>query len=114
MCTSTTVDLLASVLTLEKALLYYDYLLSFSQEVRYMWKARLSGTTAIYIVNRYSILVNRAVNMLCFVAWQDYRGEYARTVRIFSIFCQNYSYLMQLRCELLFHGKKCACIASML
>ncbi|KIJ34971.1 hypothetical protein M422DRAFT_181524, partial [Sphaerobolus stellatus SS14] len=40
------------------ALLYYDYFLTFGQEVRYIWKRKVGVTTLMYICCRYSLVAN--------------------------------------------------------
>ncbi|KIJ34945.1 hypothetical protein M422DRAFT_233136 [Sphaerobolus stellatus SS14] len=40
------------------ALLYYDYFLTFGQEVRYIWKRKFGVTTLMYICCRYSLVAN--------------------------------------------------------
>ncbi|KIJ36469.1 hypothetical protein M422DRAFT_179429, partial [Sphaerobolus stellatus SS14] len=39
-------------------LLYYDYFLTFGQEVRYIWKRKFGVTTLMYICCRYSLVAN--------------------------------------------------------
>ena len=41
------------------ALLYYDYVLTFPMEVRYIWKAdKLKVSTGLYVLYRYALLAN--------------------------------------------------------
>ncbi|RDB27125.1 hypothetical protein Hypma_004606 [Hypsizygus marmoreus] len=40
------------------ALLYYDYTLTFSMEVEYVWKARFRLSTILYILCRYALVAN--------------------------------------------------------
>lgn len=40
----------------------YDFLLTFSDEVRYIWRRRLTGATVLYLVNRYAALLACTVN----------------------------------------------------
>ncbi|KIJ24117.1 hypothetical protein M422DRAFT_143774, partial [Sphaerobolus stellatus SS14] len=40
------------------ALLYYDYFLTFGQEVRYFWRKRFSVSTLMYICCRYALVAN--------------------------------------------------------
>ncbi|KAJ3986299.1 hypothetical protein F5890DRAFT_1407695, partial [Lentinula detonsa] len=39
-------------------LLYYDWLLTFPEEVEYVWKARLSKSTVYYVFCRYALVAN--------------------------------------------------------
>ncbi|KAJ3995605.1 hypothetical protein F5050DRAFT_1573241, partial [Lentinula boryana] len=45
-------------LTSNTALLYYDWLLTFPEEVEYIWKARLSRSTVYYVFCRYALVAN--------------------------------------------------------
>ena len=45
-----------NLLTHDIALLFYDYLLTFEQEVRYVWRHKFSGATVVFFVNRYCML----------------------------------------------------------
>lgn len=40
------------------ALLYYDYVLTFSLEVRYIWKQKIGLSTILYIFCRYALIAN--------------------------------------------------------
>ncbi|KAF7349767.1 hypothetical protein MSAN_01703900 [Mycena sanguinolenta] len=40
------------------ALLYYDYVLTFPSEVKYIWKQKFRLSTALYIVCRYALVAN--------------------------------------------------------
>ncbi|KAH8829925.1 hypothetical protein DL96DRAFT_1590958 [Flagelloscypha sp. PMI_526] len=40
------------------ALLYYDYMLTFSNEVEYIWKSRVRWSNVLYILCRYAMLGN--------------------------------------------------------
>ncbi|KAF8981993.1 hypothetical protein BDQ17DRAFT_1193397, partial [Cyathus striatus] len=39
-------------------LLYYDYFLTFSKEVRYIWKAKFRLSTILYVFCRYAMVAN--------------------------------------------------------
>ncbi|EIW58770.1 uncharacterized protein TRAVEDRAFT_20676 [Trametes versicolor FP-101664 SS1] len=39
------------------ALLLYDYILTFRHEVRFVWGRKISGATALFLVNRYFIIL---------------------------------------------------------
>ncbi|KAF8073457.1 hypothetical protein FPV67DRAFT_1666223 [Lyophyllum atratum] len=40
------------------ALVYYDYILTFPLEVRYMWRSKFSFSTILYIFTRYAMVAN--------------------------------------------------------
>ncbi|KAJ3777691.1 hypothetical protein FB446DRAFT_633579, partial [Lentinula raphanica] len=40
------------------ALLYYDYSLTFAEEIEYIWGMRFSSSTLLYILCRYAMLAN--------------------------------------------------------
>ncbi|KAF8991231.1 hypothetical protein BDQ17DRAFT_1255132, partial [Cyathus striatus] len=39
-------------------LLYYDYFLTFSKEVRYIWKVKFRPPTTLYVFCRYAMVAN--------------------------------------------------------
>lgn len=45
------------LLTGTPALLLYDYILTFRHEVRFVWGRKFSGATALFLVNRYCIIL---------------------------------------------------------
>lgn len=40
------------------ALLYYDYSLTWTREVKYFWRKKFTLSTALYIMCRYSLVAN--------------------------------------------------------
>ena len=46
------------------ALTFYDYILSFTQEVQCIWHRKFSWITVLFIVNRYLFLVYRILMTL--------------------------------------------------
>ena len=51
------------------ALILYDYILTFSQEVRWVWKQKITGASVIFFVNRYFMLVQVALVVTTNFAW---------------------------------------------
>ena len=51
------------------ALFVYEYCITFSEEVRCIWLRKLSGGSAIFFINRYAILFERAARMVQLVDW---------------------------------------------
>ncbi|TCD64638.1 hypothetical protein EIP91_003840 [Steccherinum ochraceum] len=51
------------------ALLFYEYLLTFSDEIRCVWKARFSGVTLLYIFARYSTIAYRVFMIVQWAKW---------------------------------------------
>ena len=52
------------------AILYYDYLLTFGDEVRFFWRRRPGSVTILFFVNRYlSIVGNVPVILQSFRSW---------------------------------------------
>ena len=45
-------------------IILYDTILSFPQEIRYIWRRRFSLVTVSYIIIRYGTLVNTIMNIL--------------------------------------------------
>lgn len=52
-----------------KALIWFDYLLTFNGEIQEIWKRRLSWVTMLYHVNRYSLLVSSATLVIMQFNW---------------------------------------------
>ncbi|KAH9941672.1 uncharacterized protein BXZ73DRAFT_74874 [Epithele typhae] len=50
-------------------LITYDYLLTLDREIRYIWRGKFTGASAIYIVTRYSSLASHIVNSLNLFPW---------------------------------------------
>ncbi|GBE83934.1 hypothetical protein SCP_0509930 [Sparassis crispa] len=50
-------------------LLWYDYLLTFSEEVQYIWKSRLSVSSVLFYVIRYSALLSSICEVLATQGW---------------------------------------------
>ena len=64
------------------ALLVYEYLLTLSQEIDYIWHRKTSITTVLFLVNRYSIVFVRAFNIVQLVSWGAAPGRNADTVSV--------------------------------
>lgn len=43
------------------ALLYFDFVITFPQEVQRIWSRRFSGATIVYLLTRYSALFERII-----------------------------------------------------
>ncbi|CCL98376.1 uncharacterized protein FIBRA_00371 [Fibroporia radiculosa] len=52
-------------------LVFYDHLLTFGQEVRYVWKSKLSSATIIFYLNRYLILAIALVDLIGFYPYNN-------------------------------------------
>ena len=53
------------------ALFFYDYILTFSREVKYIWQRRFSGVTALFLLNRYVIMLSRTASFIQLQSWRD-------------------------------------------
>lgn len=51
------------MMTFSLALLVYEYLLTVSRELRFVWSKRFSAATAIFLLNRYVIIILYAVDL---------------------------------------------------
>lgn len=51
-------------LTDDVALLFYDYILTFRYEVRFVWGRKFSAATALFLVNRYFIIMLYLVDIV--------------------------------------------------
>lgn len=58
------------------ALLYYDYVLTFQKEVRYIWREKFRFSTALYICCRYALVAN----VLYLLAIADKLGSTVRDI----------------------------------
>ncbi|KAL4243441.1 hypothetical protein ABKN59_001179 [Abortiporus biennis] len=52
-------------------LLLYDYLLTLDEEIKYVWKRKKTGISILFILNRYTSLVNSLLVFLEHIAWED-------------------------------------------
>ena len=56
----------------EPAILYFDYLITFGDEVRFCWRRRPTSATILFFVNRYLSLVgNVPVILQSFRSWDE-------------------------------------------
>lgn len=68
----------AAFLELAASALYcYDYVLTFSQEVRCIWQRRFSGASLLFVLNRYAVLVNRLLRLIQLVSWSGFKRQQA-------------------------------------
>lgn len=59
------------------ALFFYDYVLTLSREVQYVWQRRFSGVTALFVLNRYAVMSGRLVRLIQLQSWHGYTVETA-------------------------------------
>ncbi|KAH9906593.1 uncharacterized protein BXZ73DRAFT_110455 [Epithele typhae] len=45
-------------------MIIFDYLLTFSREVEFFWKRRVSGATILFITNRYLLLLDQLLSLV--------------------------------------------------
>ncbi|KZT03572.1 uncharacterized protein LAESUDRAFT_337767 [Laetiporus sulphureus 93-53] len=58
------------------ALCSYDYLLTFSEEVQYIWKSKFSFTTVLFCGFRYPVLLNTVFLILGLPSWRSWQNDY--------------------------------------
>ncbi|OSX61290.1 hypothetical protein POSPLADRAFT_1182434 [Postia placenta MAD-698-R-SB12] len=63
-------------------LIFYDYFLTFSREVRCIWGRKFSGATVIFMLNRYLTLVYRVLMLVDMLPWQSQPQTVANDVCI--------------------------------
>ncbi|KAI0760625.1 hypothetical protein C8Q74DRAFT_1297735 [Fomes fomentarius] len=51
------------------ALLAYDHLLTFAEEVHFMWGRTFSGATVVFALNRYTTLIGKIILPVCTLYW---------------------------------------------
>ncbi|KAH9913155.1 uncharacterized protein BXZ73DRAFT_107035 [Epithele typhae] len=52
-------------------ILIFDYLLTFGREVNFFWNRRVSGSTVLFILNRYLALIFQILSFLGFHPFSD-------------------------------------------
>lgn len=60
----------------------YDYCLTFSDEVRFVWKARPSVIAALFYVFRYTALFNTVFMILGLHAWPSWQSDRSCTILV--------------------------------
>lgn len=58
------------------ALCCYEHLITLADEVRCIWRRRVSGATILFLVNRYAILVLSLASIVNIVRWKDGPAAY--------------------------------------
>ena len=53
------------------ALLTYDYLLTFSGEIQFVWSRKFSGATVVFVLNRYVTLFSKIVLPISTFWWPN-------------------------------------------
>ncbi|TFK80697.1 hypothetical protein K466DRAFT_648600 [Polyporus arcularius HHB13444] len=64
------------------ALLSYDYLLTLDKEVELFWNWRSTGATALFMVNRYLVMILRLANLVGFMPMPDQRCAIAAKIAL--------------------------------
>ncbi|RPD57191.1 hypothetical protein L227DRAFT_507023, partial [Lentinus tigrinus ALCF2SS1-6] len=64
------------------ALLLYDYLLTLDKEIELFWNWKSTGATALFMVNRYLVMILRLANLAGFVPMSDQVHRCAIAVKI--------------------------------
>ncbi|KAH9939063.1 uncharacterized protein BXZ73DRAFT_44259 [Epithele typhae] len=54
--------------------MFYDYTITFSQEVDLFWRRRINGASILFFVNRYVALVVYIINIASFAPMTDKVG----------------------------------------
>ena len=61
------------------ALLAYDYLLTFSGEIQFVWSRKFSGATVVFVLNRYVTLFSKIVLPISTFWWPNQTDQVRRT-----------------------------------
>ncbi len=59
------------------ALIFYEYSLTFLNEIRFIWRGKFSGVTVLFLLNRYTTLSNQILGIACF--WRQEQGLISTT-----------------------------------
>jgi len=63
------VSITISWLTAAAVLIFYEHVVTFSQEVQSFWTNKISGATIIFLLNRYTLVVFGIVLLLQNLVW---------------------------------------------
>ena len=53
------------------ALLWFDFALTFTTEVRRIWRRKITGATIVYLFTRYAAVVERVFFLLEILLWNS-------------------------------------------
>jgi len=53
-------------------LLFYDYVVTFSREIRCIWGRKFTWATVLFVLNRYLTLLNRILMIVDMLPWQNF------------------------------------------
>ncbi|KAI0072133.1 hypothetical protein K474DRAFT_449910 [Panus rudis PR-1116 ss-1] len=62
------------------SVILYEYLDTFSREVNRIWHRKMDTCSALFIINRYSILLSATLLMIHFITWEDVNANSAQLV----------------------------------
>ena len=54
------------------ALIFYEHMLTFGDEVEMFWKRKFTGATAMFLLNRYLILISYVLELVSVWIKSDY------------------------------------------
>ena len=61
------VDIVYVLIGCPAAMILYEYIITFDQEVKLFWNKKWNGATTLFLVNRYLVLFLRLCNLIGFV-----------------------------------------------
>ena len=67
------------------ALFFYDYLLTFAQEIKCIWARKPTGASFLFALNRYAVFVGRSVRLVQLMSWHGFLEKDADLVRLYSL-----------------------------
>ncbi|KZT03571.1 uncharacterized protein LAESUDRAFT_337712 [Laetiporus sulphureus 93-53] len=67
--------LIACIFCASAAFCSYDYFLTFSEEIRYIWRMRFSLTTVLFCLFRYPVLINTVLLVLGLHSWPSWQSD---------------------------------------
>ncbi|KAI0696084.1 hypothetical protein BC835DRAFT_1414477 [Cytidiella melzeri] len=65
-------------------LLFYDYLLTFPDELRCIWSRKFSGATVLFVLNRYVSLISQLLLTIQLFSWDNQSQDAADTFTVFA------------------------------
>ncbi|KAI0078676.1 hypothetical protein K474DRAFT_1742944 [Panus rudis PR-1116 ss-1] len=73
------------------ALFFYEYLITFTREVNQIWypchRRKVTGSTVLFFVNRYSAFMQRVLGILVILPWPGLNSNVCLTIRFNSVEC---------------------------
>lgn len=64
-------------------LFFYEYFLTLSREIRFIWWRKWSLASCLFLLNRYVVLCTRSIKLAQIVPWSGHHRLITETVSVF-------------------------------